>query len=272
MRDFRPDDDQKDSIVNQTRDWLNDVGFEELAYKTQYFETRPIRELSRELAPGIGTTRVSWIYVPCGPMTVMAQQMQKGNDKHHRGEYTFRKWNPNHEDALWESDNSAELGPCCPGFLFIWYFIEILFFKLNFNETIDHCVGGNQEAYEIINEYRYNNSIMCQTMMVRLLCYFLNLGGFYMLCAPLVKLMGVLPLAAFFLENAFYVAALCTAAVVTLAAQLFFTSLAWMAYRPLLATFLLLISFTVGGLFMLPQGDGLSYHDVNDLYAKRAWY
>lgn len=33
-RDFRPDDDQKDTIVNQTRDWLQDLGFEELTYKT----------------------------------------------------------------------------------------------------------------------------------------------------------------------------------------------------------------------------------------------
>jgi hypothetical protein len=34
MRDFRPDDDQKDTIVRETRDWLNELGFEELTYKT----------------------------------------------------------------------------------------------------------------------------------------------------------------------------------------------------------------------------------------------
>ena len=73
MRDFRPDDEQRDTIINQTRDWLNDIGFDELQYKTQYFETKPIQEVGRELAPGIGTMRISWVYVPCCTMTVMAQ-------------------------------------------------------------------------------------------------------------------------------------------------------------------------------------------------------
>lgn len=107
--------------------------------------------------------------------------MQKEDDKN-MSEFTFRKWNPNHEDALWESDNSADLEPCCSVFLFIWYFIEIAFFRLEFNETIDHCVCGKQSAAEIIDEYRSNNSIVGRTMWVRVLCYLLNLGGFYMLC------------------------------------------------------------------------------------------
>lgn len=214
--------------------------------------------MGRELAPGIGTTRISWVCVPCSTMTVMAQQMQKENDKTHMSEFAFRKWNPNHEDALWESDNSANIEPCCPVFLFIWYFIEVLFFRLHFTETIDHCVCGKQSVSEIINEYRSNNSILGQTMWVRILCYCLNLGGFYMLCSPLLKLMSILPLTAYFLNHAFYVSALCTAAIVTLAAQLLFTSFAWVAYRPLLATVLFLLALAIGGLFMWP-GVGMTY-------------
>lgn len=141
-RDFRPNDEQKDEILGKTDGWLHDLGFERLTYKTQYFETKPVDDLARDLAPGIGTTRISWLYVPCGTMTVMAQQMQKENDKTHQSEFTFRKWNPSHVDATWGSDNSNSLDPCCPMVFFIWYFIEVLCFPLIFNETIDHCACG----------------------------------------------------------------------------------------------------------------------------------
>lgn len=107
-------------------------------------------------------------------------------------------------------------------------------------------------------------------MLVRVLCYFLNLGGFYMLCSPLLKRMSVLPLAAYFLNHAFYVSGLCTAAVLTLAAQLLFTSFAWVAYRPLLATVLFLLSLSVGAAFMLP-GEGMSYHEASELYSSKDW-
>lgn len=71
-RDFRPNDEQRDEIEKHTADWLNEVGFSELKYKTQYFETSPIGELAKGLAPGIGCMRISWRYVPCPKMTVMA--------------------------------------------------------------------------------------------------------------------------------------------------------------------------------------------------------
>lgn len=33
-RDFRPNDEQKDEIVEQTSKWLSEMGFESLNYKT----------------------------------------------------------------------------------------------------------------------------------------------------------------------------------------------------------------------------------------------
>ena len=71
-RDYRPNEDQRDAILKSTKWWLDEMGFDELVYKTQYFETRPKLEMARNLQPGIGTTRISWVYVPCGKMTVMA--------------------------------------------------------------------------------------------------------------------------------------------------------------------------------------------------------
>jgi hypothetical protein len=40
VRDFRPNDEQKDEIINSANVWLADAGFNELTYKTQYFETK----------------------------------------------------------------------------------------------------------------------------------------------------------------------------------------------------------------------------------------
>lgn len=57
-------------------------------------------------APGIGTVRISWVYVPCGKMTVTAQQMQK--DSEYDDLVTFRKWNPNKIYTTIGSDNSNQ--------------------------------------------------------------------------------------------------------------------------------------------------------------------
>lgn len=73
-----------------------------------------------------------------------------------------------------------------------------------------------------------------------------------MLLSPLLEAMSVLPLVSYFLTSAFVVSGLCTAAVVAVIAQLFFTSLAWIAYRPIVATFLLLMSLSLGALFTVP--------------------
>lgn len=74
-RDFRPNDEQRDEIVRYSNEWLGETGFEQLQYKTQYFETRPVNAIEKGLSAGIGTMRISWVYVPCSKMTVMAQQM-----------------------------------------------------------------------------------------------------------------------------------------------------------------------------------------------------
>ena len=136
--------------------------------------------------------------VPCSTMTVMAQQMQVENEQG-KQEYTFRSWNPNKEDALPHSDNQADLDPCCPVFFIIWYALETLFFRLSFSESIDHCITGKQTAKNILSDYVRGNSVACKTMTARIVLFLINLGGFYMLSAPLLKYTGSLPLVAFFL-------------------------------------------------------------------------
>lgn len=42
QRDYRPDDKERDSVLEKTINWLMDSGFSKLTYKTQYFETQPL--------------------------------------------------------------------------------------------------------------------------------------------------------------------------------------------------------------------------------------
>lgn len=146
----------------------------------------------------------------------------------------------------------------------------MLFFRLSFNESIDHCVIGKYSVTNIIREYRDNYSISCKTMMIRILLYLLNYGGFYMLCDPLIQYMGDLPLVAYFLKNAFYSSTAYVAALLTLTAQFFFISMAWLFFRPFMALVLLLIAISIGASFVyLPYGeDGLSMEEVQKLYAQ----
>lgn len=144
-RDFRPNDEQRDEIVRYSNEWLGETGFEQLQYKTQYFETRPVNAIEKGLSAGIGTMRISWVYVPCSKMTVMAQQMQIENDAG-RSEFVFRKWNPDKERVMWGSNNDSDRDPICPIPLLCCYLTEILCFRLVFNETVDHCGCGDKTA------------------------------------------------------------------------------------------------------------------------------
>ena len=58
---------------------MNEMGFSELTYKTQYFETKCLVDPAGAkrgepvLANGIGTCRISWLWMPCDIITVTAQ-------------------------------------------------------------------------------------------------------------------------------------------------------------------------------------------------------
>lgn len=147
-RDYRPTEDERDEIIERSRDFLLDMGFTELQYKTQYFETKVHVDPSGNrprgepiLAPGIGTVRISWQYMPCGLITVTAQQMDKENMGDH-DELTFRKWNPSKIDTTMGSDNSSSTDPMCPLICIGWYIVERICFQRVFDDCIDYCCWG----------------------------------------------------------------------------------------------------------------------------------
>ena len=262
-KDFRPNDEQRDEIERHSAEWLNEIGFSELQYKTQYFETSPRGESAKGLAPGIGSTRISWVYVPCSKMTVLAQQMQIENERL-QSEYTFRKWNPGHERVMWGSDNDSSLEPICPMTFLCCFVTEVICFKLIFKETIDHCAAGYKSVQQIIGEYHRSQSILGRTNAMRFVIFILVVGGCYLTIAPFAATLLWIPEVGYLLSNQFIMSALIFA--VHCAAVLYFTivALAWIPYRCLLSFFLLAIAGSLVGLMAL--GKPLSSNAALEIY------
>ena len=107
------------------------------------------------------------------------------NDKG-QGEYTFRKWNPSKERVMWGSDNNSSLEPTCPMFLVGWYLVEILFFRRDFNETIDHCAHGRKPVMDILIDYHLNYNTYVKTNIFRMITWVLNVGACFMLFYPII--------------------------------------------------------------------------------------
>ena len=108
-------EEDEDGLEN-TLPALNSKGY--TAFKThgQYLVShcgdrikKPLKEVMK--SPSIGMMRVYFEYDPCGPATVIAQQVQ--DDK---GKFTFRKWSPfsDYSDILNEKkdelDQQSETG------------------------------------------------------------------------------------------------------------------------------------------------------------------
>lgn len=86
---FTPSQEQQATISKMTSEFFNQQGFASIEYKGQYFETKLFDpNQRRESGPytvdgevykkvnksksNIGDTRLSWQYVPCGEITVIA--------------------------------------------------------------------------------------------------------------------------------------------------------------------------------------------------------
>lgn len=81
----------------------------------------------------IGDLRITFLRVPCGPTTIMAQQMQ--DEKH----FTFRKWNPQKLDVPLNEDNDQEFETVC------------MFCDCCCCECVDKCFQGSfPEIVELV--------------------------------------------------------------------------------------------------------------------------
>jgi len=99
-------------------------------------------EDNSRLSEHVGMYRVSFTYDPCGKATIMAQQMQDAEMR-----ITFRKWNPDKIDVPFKESTDVDLEDetCAnPLVCYLGTLLSRLFFKIDFEETIDVAVDTEQ--------------------------------------------------------------------------------------------------------------------------------
>mmetsp|Transcript_35287 Transcript_35287/g.34285 ORF Transcript_35287/g.34285 Transcript_35287/m.34285 type:complete len:122 (+) Transcript_35287:209-574(+) len=81
-------EDEVEKVQKATHELLKDRGYSDIRLEGDYLMARKDGE-----SPQIGDIRIHMTYVPCGPTTVVAQQIQDDQG------LTFRKWNPKKEEV-----------------------------------------------------------------------------------------------------------------------------------------------------------------------------
>ena len=74
--------------IHETAEKFREKGFAELVYRDGYLYTSV--DLDNPVEEHVGQMRISFSHDPCGKASVNAQLI-----KDTKGEFTFRKWNPN---------------------------------------------------------------------------------------------------------------------------------------------------------------------------------
>ena len=83
------------------------------------------------IGPGneiVGDMRIKYSFVPCGPATVVAQQMENPNK--HITPYIFRQWTPENTHAMWGEDNGSSTDASCPTTCICCWIVEKCFKSL----------------------------------------------------------------------------------------------------------------------------------------------
>jgi len=157
---------------------------------------------------------------------------------------------------MWGSNNDGDIEPVCPMAFFCCYLTEILCFRLQFHETVDHGSCGEKKAADVFAEYGKSSDVLGQTNLFRFLSWLVTLGGAFLVLSPLLHHLVWIPLVGTLLEERFYASGLILALIVATLLQSAVACLVWIAYRPLLASWLLLLTVAVGG--VLAVGNAMT--------------
>ena len=230
-------EDQIDGIVSSTSELMGEKGFQPLYHR----ETEPgvfrsrLVEIEGDAAETkedqIGDIKIHWEYLPCAPITIMAQQME--DDK---SQVSFRQWNPEKRDALWTEDNGSSTRTTCPIACICCFIIEKLF-KVAFQETVDYIEFGEKEADEVLQELSDENE--CYTRMFRYMAWFMSIFGHYLLFSPIIAVFTWIPFVGALLATIAKAAAIVFALVWASFLHVSILATAWIAYRPLYGIILL---------------------------------
>jgi len=99
-----------------------------------------------------------------------------------------------------------------------------------------------------------NDTNNLTTKCFRILAYFMNVVGHYLLFTPIIRIISWIPLLGWLLSNVIAIAVAIFALVWGTMLHLFVMSFAWIFYRPLFGIGLLLAAGTL--LFFVTKGNG----------------
>jgi hypothetical protein len=189
------------------------------------------------LGPGnevVGDMRIRYTFVPCGPVTVLAQQMDSPSK--HVQPFTFRQWNPENTHSMMGEDNGSSTDTCCPTACICCYCVELCF-KTVFQEVVNEIHTGHMSARTIFNRMIANNQ--ASTTCFRYLAWFMNVLGHYLLFSPIIALLNWIPLVGWLLAGAVKFAAAIFSVVWGSLLHFVVLGVAWIVYRPLYGLLLL---------------------------------
>lgn len=179
----------------------------------------------------IGDIKISWKYVPCEAITIMAQQME--NDSQ---ELTFRQWNPSKPNVPFGEDNGSSTDATCPVTCICCFLIEKCF-KAVFQEVIDYCSYGTKSAEDVIKELHESNA--SNTSIFRWVSWIMSTLGHYLLFSPIIALFAWIPLVGSLLAAIVKFAAIIFALLWATMVHFLVLGLSWIVYRPLYGLLLL---------------------------------
>jgi hypothetical protein len=229
----RKEVDPEDKMVQATSGSMQSAGFSDFEIRGKYLIAST--DDNSLVGEHIGQYRVSFSYDTCGTTTVIAQQMQDDEEC-----YTFRKWNPEkinvpfHESTAAEGDDTCGNPICC----YICMCVNCCF-SVMFEETVDMARDGTEtkesyfdsqkELVEKLNKvFRPMGIVAC-------------IAGFYMLFAPIIKLLAYIPLVGWLLSSIVSLAAFIFALVVGATVSCLVIAVAWVVFRPHIGIPLLLL-------------------------------
>mmetsp|Transcript_20910 Transcript_20910/g.15356 ORF Transcript_20910/g.15356 Transcript_20910/m.15356 type:complete len:212 (+) Transcript_20910:231-866(+) len=175
----------------------------------------------------VGDIRVSFLYVPCAPCTIVAQQV-RGSDE---GRYEFRKWNPKDKyfGALGSEiiNNVALQRTSC---------LERFFLEL-FSESLEIIAEEPLSKEEIFRQELLR--LETATFLPRIIGFLFMFFGLLMIFSPLVQLLKVVPLVGLLLSYSFKIALFLCSFLLAIIGSFATIGVAWYYYQPAYASLML---------------------------------
>ena len=226
-------EDDGEAAIAQTKSAMFEYDFATLQRRGEYFMSSTAD--NDDLNEHVGQYRIRFHYCPCDTATIMAQQMQDDDDQ-----FVFRKWNPEKKNAPWGTDTSGEQDSTCgnPICCFICMCVNCLFNAM-FEEVVDLSRDGKTQSEQYFEEQEstLGGSATCFRWLGVFLCIF----GHYLLFAPIINILNMIPFVGWLLSWIVAIAAVIFAIVVGLTLSVLTIAVAWVFFRPLIGIPLLIV-------------------------------